>query len=90
MRLPLSFSNITSHADLTSALVVSLEQKWAHWLSNPLSPSRSEDAVTPLQVYPWQDLSSSSFKTTFHTKGLEVYPRTMLRFSIAGMLANTE
>ncbi|KAL7414016.1 IgA peptidase M64-domain-containing protein [Mrakia frigida] len=64
--------------------------KWDHWLSDPLSPPRAEDAVTPLQVYPWQDLSKSSFTTTFSTKGFEVYPRTMLRFSVAGMRSSKE
>ncbi|CED82240.1 Ubiquitin-specific protease [Phaffia rhodozyma] len=65
--------------------------KWAHWLSDPLSKPRQEDMNTPLQAYPWHDLSASSWKITFFVPdGIERYPDFALRFSVAGLRDEAE
>lgn len=40
--------------------------------------------------YLQQDLTATNWSTTFTTKGRHMYPRTMLRFSTAGLRESDE
>jgi hypothetical protein len=61
--------------------------KWAHWLSQPLSPPKSmpriERSVSPLQSYPWVLLNSTSpYSAKFNSSG--TYSKHLVRFSLSG------